>query len=66
MKITQKMAKAGAAAAHEFLDERFPNGAMPGGVQLFADEGDALDPKFKHEAGCKALAVRILRAALSA
>jgi hypothetical protein len=43
---------------HDFLDERFPDGALPGGRQLFAD--DALDAEFKHEAGCTALAERIL------
>lgn len=64
MKITKKQTMAGAKAVASFLDERFPEGAMPGGRQLFA--ADALDSKFQHEAGCEALAVRVLRAALNA
>jgi hypothetical protein len=49
-------------AIYEFLSERFPEGALPGGVQLFADPGDHLDAEFKHEAGCDALARAILNA----
>jgi len=43
---------------YDFLDERFPDDAMPGGKQLFAD--DHLDAKFKHEAGCDEMAKAIL------
>lgn len=49
-------------AIYDFLDERFPEGAMPGGIQLFAD--DHLDAEFKHEAGCDALAERVVSALL--
>ncbi|WP_312595413.1 hypothetical protein [Brevundimonas sp.] len=55
------------AVAHEiydFLDERFPDASMPGGVQLFADPGDTTDANMNHEAGCFALADRILDLAL--
>jgi len=51
------------AVAHEiydYLNERFPDGPMPGGVQLFADPGDHTDAAMKHEAGCSELADRIL------
>ena len=51
-----------ARAIYEYLDERFPGGALPGGVQLFADPGDDLDPEMKHEAGCEAMADAILAA----
>lgn len=53
-------------AIYDFLDERFPEGAMPGGQQLFAS--DHLDAEFKHEAGCDEMAQFILDrlAALSA
>jgi hypothetical protein len=44
---------------YDFLEERFPGGCLPGGVQLFAD--DELDADFKHEAGCDALADAILQ-----
>lgn len=44
----------------DFLDERFPQGAMPGGQQLFAT--DHLDAEFNHEAGCEELARTILAA----
>lgn len=49
---------------YDYLDERFPDGAFPGGVQVFAD--DHLDAEFKHEAGCDELAERILAAIPSA
>jgi hypothetical protein len=45
-------------AIYDFLDERFPEGAMPGGQQLFAS--DHLDAEFKHEAGCDEMAKFIL------
>jgi hypothetical protein len=49
---------------YDYLDERFPDGAFPGGVQVFAD--DHLDAEFKHEAGCDELAERIIAAVPSA
>lgn len=45
-------------AIYDFLHERFPDGAMPGGKQLFAD--DHLDAEFKHEAGCDEMARAII------
>jgi len=45
---------------YDYLNERFPEGAMPGGVQLFADPGDHTDADMKHEAGCFELADRII------
>lgn len=65
MKITKRMLEKGEFAAHEYLDQRFPGGALPGGVQLFADHGDHLDPHFKHETGCAELARAVLTAALT-
>lgn len=65
MKITKRMMEKAEIAAHQFLDERFPGGALPGGVQLFADAGDHTDAKFKHEEGCAALARAVLTAALA-
>lgn len=50
-----------AEAVYDFLHERFPEGALPGGKQIFAD--DHLDADFKHEAGCEALARVVLNAA---
>lgn len=49
---------------YDYLDERFPEGALPGGIQLFAT--DHLDAEFKHEAGCEELAKRIIAALPSA
>jgi hypothetical protein len=63
MKPTKRMLEKGQFAAHQFLEELFPNGAPPGGVQLFAK--DALDPNFEHEKGCAALARAVLTAALA-
>jgi len=60
MRITKLMLTKGAIAISDYLDERFPDGALPGGKQLFAD--DTLDPDFKHEAGCTELARRVLEA----
>lgn len=65
MKITKRMMEKASAAAWDYLDERVPQAAMPGGVQLFADPGDHLDAAMKHEAGCEELARRILTAALT-
>jgi hypothetical protein len=58
---TEALIEAGSEAVYDFLDARFPDGAMPGGKQLFAD--DHLDAEFKHEAGCTELAKAVLRAA---
>jgi len=65
VKITKRMREKAEIAVWNFLDERFPNGALPGGCQLFADPNDDLDPHFKHEAGCAALADAVLSAALT-
>ena len=64
MKITKEMVLTGAKAAHDYLDARFPDGALPGGVQLFANPGDYIDPLFRHEDGCVELATAVLKAAL--
>ena len=65
MKITKRMREKAEIAVYSFLDERFPGGALPGGVQLFAKPGDALDATFEHEKGCAALADAVLTAALT-
>lgn len=62
MRITKRMREKGEVAVWNFLDQRFPDGALPGGVQLFAKDG--LDPNFEHEKGCAALAEAVLTAAL--
>lgn len=59
-KTEQDMREAVAREIHDYLSERFPDGALPGGVQLFADPGDHTDAAMKHEAGCEELANRIL------
>lgn len=61
--VTEAMIEAASEAIYDFLDERFPDGAMPGGKQLFAD--DHLDAEFKHETGCYELAKVALDAALA-
>lgn len=61
-KITKLMLAKGAVAVADYLDERFPSDALPGGKQLFAD--DTLDPGFKHERGCEELARCVLEASL--
>jgi hypothetical protein len=63
IELTEDMIEKGSEAAYDFLHEKFPEGAMPGGKQLFAD--DHLDAEFKHEAGCTELAKAILKAALN-
>lgn len=63
MKITKRMQEKAELAVHDFLEERFPGGAFPGGVQIFAD--DPIDSEFKHEAGCAELAKVVLTAALT-
>lgn len=60
--IANPAIEAASEAIHDFLDERFPEGAMPGGKQLFAE--DDLDAEFKHEAGCDELAIAVLEAAI--
>lgn len=65
VKITKRMRAKAEIAVWEFLDQRFPDGAMPGGVQMFAKPGDTLDPTFEHEKGCAALADAVLTAALT-
>lgn len=61
--ISDEMVEAAAKAVAKFLDERFPEDALPGCKQLFA--ADDLDADFKHEAGCEALARAALEAAIS-
>jgi hypothetical protein len=65
VKITKRMLEKAEIAVSNFLDERAPAAALPGGVQLFADPGDHLDPEFKHEKGCNDLACAVLTAALT-
>lgn len=65
MKITKRMMEKACFAAHEFLDDRFPMAALPGGVQTFADAGDSLARHGKHEQGCEDLARAVLTAALT-
>ena len=62
--VTEEMVEKGAKAVYDHLESLFPDGALPGGVQLFADPDDALDSNFKHEAGCDRLARAVLGAAL--
>lgn len=63
LKITKRMQEKAEIAAHAYLESRFPNGALPGGIQLFAT--DSLDATFQHEKGCAELAKAILTAALT-
>lgn len=65
MKITKSMLRKAEIAVSDFLDERVPASALPGGAQLFADPNDHLDPHFKHEKGCADLALVVLTAALT-
>lgn len=62
-KITKRMLDKAEFAVYTYIDERRPADALPGGTQVFAD--NELDVEYKHEAGCRELAKRVLEAVLS-